>query len=109
MRHECPFCGHSISKSWLFFSLPGGSDYICPHCHAHLKATPLRYVINVFVVTLAYFIMMESAKKIGMGWEWFAIVLPLVGLIYFTAFWFTPGQYKMVHPGYKNNETSKTH
>ena len=69
MKHVCPFCGHPIDKSWLFFGIPGGNEYVCPHCHAHIKATPLRYLVSVFAVAISYLFMMYMSKKIGMSWE----------------------------------------
>ncbi len=107
MRHECPYCGYPVSKSWLFFGVPGGPQYICPNCHARLKMTYLRYLINFLVGGLGSgFLFLEGLKN-GMGPKWFLVYLPLVLFIFAMAVWFTPGQYEVAHEGRKDRAQKK--
>ena len=108
MTHECPFCGHPISKNWLFFGVPGGPDYICPHCHARLKMTWLRYLINFVIGGAGSGFLMYMGMSYGMDWRWFLIDLPIVALAFFLAIWFTPGQYRLEHEGYPNKKKTET-
>ncbi len=100
MAHECPFCGQPIEKNWLFFGVPGGPEYVCPHCHARLKMTPVRYVLNFLIGGGgSAFLLYEGLSK-GMGAEWFLFYLPLVLFVFAMAVWFTPGQYQLVQDGF---------
>ncbi len=102
MHHECPFCGHPIEKSWLFFGVPGGPEYVCPHCHARLKMKGIRYVLNFIIGGGGSAFLMWIGFKTGMNAEWFLVYLPLVLFVFSMAIWFTPGQYQLVKDGYPN-------
>lgn len=107
MKHVCPFCGHPISKSWLFLGSLVGPPYQCPHCHAWLKFTPLRYVVNFVVGALGAWFLIYTGRKTGLNWEWFVFILPLFIFVSALVIWFTPGQYRLERDGLASKKSDK--